>query len=274
MRLAVSNLAWEPVEDEAVAEVLRDAGVQAVELAPTKVFPDPLAASSDDVERVREGWRERGFEISALQSLLFGRPDLLLFADREARDATRDRLIGFVRLAAALGAARLVFGSPANRRVPDGMPSAEAEAIAVEVFGAIGAAAVDEGVVFCIEPNPRVYGCNFVTTSDEGAALVRAVGSAGFGLHLDVAGATLAGESPAAAVRDHAGELCYLHISAPSLGALETDVVDHAAAGRALAESPYRGFGSIEMRPGPVGGNASRVAAAVALAQRYYPIAS
>ena len=43
-RLAVSNIAWEPHEDDAVAEVLRREGVTGVEIAPTKWRPTPYDA--------------------------------------------------------------------------------------------------------------------------------------------------------------------------------------------------------------------------------------
>ena len=60
MRLSVSNIAWDVEEDDAVAEVLRDLGVDQVDLAPGKYFPDPAAARmSPWCSSHNEGGRKR-----------------------------------------------------------------------------------------------------------------------------------------------------------------------------------------------------------------------
>ena len=41
MKLAVSNIAWEPDEDEAVYTLMQKYGVTGVEIAPTKIWDRP-----------------------------------------------------------------------------------------------------------------------------------------------------------------------------------------------------------------------------------------
>jgi len=84
-RLAVSNIAWEPHEDDAVAEVLRREGVAGVEIAPTKWRPTPYDATPEDIADFRRSWEARGLQIVSLQSLLFGRSDLQQSARLEGR---------------------------------------------------------------------------------------------------------------------------------------------------------------------------------------------
>jgi len=114
-RLAVSNLAWEPDQDDKIAKLLRSEHVTGIEIAPTKWRPRPLEATAADVAAYRRAWDDRGLTIVSLQSLLFGRPDLQLFGDDTVRRAMLDYLRGMVDLAVALGAGVLVFGSPKNR---------------------------------------------------------------------------------------------------------------------------------------------------------------
>ena len=49
MRLAISNIAWDTSEDEAIAKLLRQYRVDAIDIAPGKYFPDPGKASDAEV---------------------------------------------------------------------------------------------------------------------------------------------------------------------------------------------------------------------------------
>lgn len=200
MRLAVSNIAWLPEEDDQVHRLLVDRGVDAIEIAPTRLWQDPASVPDERARAAASGFRDQGLEPYSFQSLLFARPDLALFGEEVLRDELVAYLGRVTHLASVMGVKRLVFGSPKSRTVPQGMSSEEAFDIAVGFFRSVGNAAADGGTMVCIEPNPPVYGCNFVTTADEGAVLVEAVGSDGFGLHLDAAGLVLAGQNPATAV--------------------------------------------------------------------------
>ncbi len=245
MCLAVSNIAWPAGADYEAARVLREQGATGVELALTKVWPEPLTASSVETARCRRWWEARGLRVVALQALLFGKPELVLFGNPAAREATREYLEGLIAQAARLGAGVLVFGSPGNRkRAP--LSPAIARSIAVSFFRELGKVARDRGVILCIEPNPADYGCDFVTTVDEGIDLVDAVGSEGFGLHLDTGGMTLAGDPPARVTA--AGSLCrHFHASTPFLAGVPGGGVAHDAFASALAAQGYRGWVSIEM---------------------------
>ncbi|MDM4762966.1 sugar phosphate isomerase/epimerase family protein [Galbitalea sp. SE-J8] len=270
MRLAVSNIAWPREEEPAIADRMAALGVDRVEIAPTKSFDDPLDVTEAELDAYRRFWGDRGIAIAAFQSMLFGRPDLTLFDDADTRARTTAHMARFIELAGRLGVGRLVFGSPKNRIVPPGMSPAVARDIAVDVFTAWGELAVAAGTVLCIEPNPTAYDCNFVVDARAGIDLVAAVDHPGFGLHLDAAGMTLAGDDPYGSVVDAAGWLRHFHASAPMLGPVVRGEVDHAAASRALSEIGYDGIVSIEMRPGD--DNAARVAEAVAVVRDAYPV--
>jgi sugar phosphate isomerase/epimerase len=274
MKLAISNLAWDPGQDDAVAERMKAHGFSAVELAPTKYWQKPLDASEREVSALRSAWEKRGFPICALQSLLFNTEGLALFASAEARDAMRDYLRGIIRLGGALGARVLVFGSPKNRHKGE-LGEKQALAIAVPFFRELGEIAMAHGTCLCIEPNPKAYGCDFVTTSKEGLELVRAVNHPGFGLHLDAAGMTLSEEALPAAIAACEKQIRHFHASAPNLGPVGEDrLVDHRGAAAALRAQSYDRFVSIEMRPVDAGGDGDRrlpaITAALATVAEHY----
>jgi sugar phosphate isomerase/epimerase len=251
MKLAISNLAWDSTHDSAVAALMQSHGVTGVEIAPTKIWDEPLDASDSELEDYAELWSDFGIEIVSLQSLLFNKPDLQLFLTDASRSEMQSYLEGIIELAARLGAQVLVFGSPKNRTRGDIDP-ASAEKIAVPFFRAIGDYALDCGVTFCIEPNPVEYGCDWITTSAEGVRLVESVGTKGFGLHLDAAGMTLAKEDPASALPRAIKVLEHFHISEPKLkpvGSSPSAGTNHAAFAKALNAAAFTGWTSIEMLP-------------------------
>lgn len=245
MRLAVSNLAWRREDDERAAALLVEAGVAAVELAPTKVWPEPLELAPARARAYGSFWRAHDLEVAALQSLLHGHPELVLFGDPGSRRALLARLDGMAALAEQLRASVLVFGSPRNRCRGDLDPAAALD-VAVPFFREAGARCADRGVVLCIEPNPPEYGCDFVTTVREGCELVRLVDSPGVRLQLDAAAMTLVGDEPAGLA--HVRHLRHFHVSEPGLAPVGSGGVDHAAFGRALADAGYEGWRSLEMK--------------------------
>ncbi|TFD51769.1 sugar phosphate isomerase/epimerase [Cryobacterium sp. Hh7] len=268
--LAVSNIAWPAEEEGAVAEMLQSLGVRNVEIAPTKVFADPTATSRTDRADYRRFWADHDISIVAFQSMLFGRADLQIFGDTGVRAETVTLLSRFIELAGNIDVGILVFGSPRNRVVPPEMDPAEARDIACDIFGKLGQVAADNNTQFCIEPNPSIYGCNFITTAAGGLDLVTAVDHRGFGLHLDAAGMTLEGDSLTESIHNAAAHLAHFHASAPNLGALEETLVDHQTAANALRDIKYSGFVSIEMRPGQPGTAPANVTHAVQIARRHY----
>lgn len=270
MRLSISSIAWTPEEEHDVAKGLQDLRVDAVELAPTKIWDDPTVVTQSEADKVTSWWKGYDIDVIAFQSMLFARPDLKLFESEENRSECLEYLKKFTMLAGMMGVQKMVFGSPKNRQRGE-MSYAEAFDIAKEFFGEIAKVAHENGVVFCIEPNAPQYACDFVTTAREGADLVRAVNHPGLGLHLDTACMTLAGDDIAISIRENADILSHFHVSSPMLGLVESgSLVGHSSAARALSDIGYDKFISIEMRPGDRGTNPERVETAVLFVNSIY----
>ncbi len=250
MKLAISNIAWSREQDAAVAELLKEAGIGGIEIAPTKIWPNPLAATDAEIDEYRQFWSEREIAIVAAQALLFGKPELTIFETASTREQTIEYLAGIVRICARLGAGSLVFGSPKNRRVGT-MPADEGSRIAVEFFTRLGEIAANAGTCVVMEANPPIYGADFITYAAEAIALVHRVNHPGFQLHLDTGCVTLAGDSIPATFDEAFPLLRHFHVSEPNLDAPGTSgTVDHAVFAEQLRERRYMGWVSLEMREG------------------------
>jgi sugar phosphate isomerase/epimerase len=245
MKLAASNIAWDPSEDDAVATILRERGFTGVEIAPSKRWESPIDATKKEIASHRGEWKNRGLQIVAMQALLFGRPDLQLFGPETVRRALREYLTSLIEMAHGLGAHALVFGSPKNRQRGT-MPLDEATGIAVEFFRELGTIASSRDCVICIEPNPAVYDCDFINTTAEAVALCEQIGSRGVRVNGDAGAIASNGDDPGS-IRDAVKWFGHFHASEPSL----VEVSDGAAqreCAEMLREGGYSGWVSLEMR--------------------------
>jgi sugar phosphate isomerase/epimerase len=248
---------------------MHELGIAGVEIAPTAVWPEPLRVSREELVRYRERWEARGIRIVALQALMFGRPELTVFGEAAVRDRTLVHLEGMMALAETLGAGVLVFGSPKNR-LAAGLSTQTRDEIALGFFRQAGDAAARHGVTLCIEANPPEYGCDFITHTAEAVALVEQVGSEGFGLHLDLGGMTITGDSIATAIASAGTAIRHVHASEPSLAPLGTGGADHASLALQLRAQGYDRWVSVEMRQAPEGSSLPQVRAALELLRRVY----
>jgi sugar phosphate isomerase/epimerase len=246
MRLAISNIAWDTVEDEAIAKLLHGYGVDAIDVAPGKYFAEPVNATNEDIARVKNWWAERGIEITGMQALLFGTTGLNVFGSAEAQDAMLQRLAAVCRIGSGLGAERLVFGSPKNRD-RTGLSDQEAMEVAVPFFRRLGAIAQSYGVVICLEPNPTCYGANFMTTSAETLQAVEQIAHPAVRMQLDTGALTINGEDPATVLHYSAALIGHVHASEPDLLPLGDGGTDHAKVAQVLEQRLPNHVVSIEM---------------------------
>ncbi|WP_210438548.1 sugar phosphate isomerase/epimerase family protein [Nocardioides xinjiangensis] len=246
MRISISNIAWAPEDDQRVAALLRERGIDAVDVAPGKYFEDVTTVSDSEVASVRSAWDARGLEIVGMQSLLFGTAGLNLFGPPSVRARMIDYLDAVCRVGGGLGARHLVFGSPRNRD-RSGLADDATDAIAVEFFRQLGDRAQRHRVRITLEPNPEAYGANFMTTSSETARIVRLVAHEAIRMQLDL-GACAMNEEDVPLVVDEVADLVgHVHLSEPGLAPLGDGASDHRRAPAALRAALADRVACIEM---------------------------
>jgi sugar phosphate isomerase/epimerase len=250
MRLAISNIAWPTDQDELVAKVLRDEGVEGIEIAPTKWWPNPLLATKQEINDRRGYWEDRGFSIVAAQSLLFGKGELQLFGDAGTQQALRNYLMAIIDLCGSLGAGPLVFGSPKNRKRGDLLVE-DANRIASSFFGSLAGYAHQCGTCLSLEANPPYYGADFMTTVAEVMDVVRAVDHPGVRLQIDTACMNYVNDLPGTLEKWESSFIAHFHVSEPNLVEIGTGNVDHDAFADVIRAIGYEKWISIEMRELP-----------------------
>lgn len=247
MKLSVSNIAWNETDEPDVFKLLQNNNVHGIEVAPTRIWPAWQGANQEHASQVKTNYAESGFEIPALQAILFDKPDLHVFGGADNQAELIAHLDNVASYAKALGAKVLVFGSPKNR--DSGTLSKEqAFSLGADFFRRAGETCIKHGVQLCLEPNPTIYNCNFMTHWQEILKMVNEVSVPGIAVHLDTACISLEGDNIIEAIETCAGKIAHFHVTEPNLGDFSKPTLDHAAIGQALKKSHYTGWLSIEMR--------------------------
>ncbi len=96
-----------------------------------------------------------------------------------------------------------------------------------------------------MEANPAIYNTNYINSTSEALDLIRAVGSRGFLLNLDV-GTMIQNEEDPAGLEGNVNLINHVHISEPGLKPIEQREI-HQDLKRILTDGSYEGFVSIEM---------------------------
>jgi len=249
MKIVASCLGWNADEHEGAAALLKRDGAAGIEMVPTAIWGGWDAAFAEDAELPSPF---AGLETPSMQSLLFGLPDLKLFHGSEAEDRLVGHLERLFRLARKFGVRALIFGSPRNRS-REAMPLNEA----MSRFGAfadrVGPLAAAAGTLLCLEANPTLYGCDFVTDTPALVDLFERIRQPGIGLHFDTGAAAINGEDLAALIQQVGPSLDHIHASEPNLATFAQPSDHHQAIAQALRDIDYRHFVSIEMVRGPNG---------------------
>jgi D-psicose/D-tagatose/L-ribulose 3-epimerase len=234
MKLSISNIAWGVEHDEQVAAMLQEETVRFVDLAPGKYFPDIPNATAADCQAVKDWWARRGISIAGMQALLFGTEGLNVFGSAESQQRLLNHLRAICRIGDGLDARRLVFGSPKNRD-RTGLSDQEAMDQACAFFLRLADLADAHGVTICLEPNPEAYGCNFMTSSPETAAVVGAVNHPCIRMQLDTGSLAMNQEDPETICSTYHHLIGHIHASEPQLKPVGEGTCDHRASAEAMA---------------------------------------
>ena len=247
-RYAFCNEAFTDWDFARICDYLAEHGYQGVEAAPFTFEQSVFDISAEQRASARQAAANAGLEIVGLHWLLVGPDGLhLTHPDSAVRQRTADYLRGLIAFGHDLNSPYLVFGSPNQRNLPEGVSFEQGMAYATEVFQSVCDEAQQAGTIIAIEPLAPPL-CQFITTAAEGADLVRRVNHPNFKLHLDVKAMETAEAEPSAdIIRAHVDEFPHFHandfnLKAPGFG--DTDFVPIM---RALHETGYDGYVSIEI---------------------------
>jgi sugar phosphate isomerase/epimerase len=244
MKLSISNLAWQKIEDETIFNLMRNAGFNGLEIAPNKVFENILTINDQQIFQYFKLVKSYNLEFSSMQSLLFDRGDLKIFD--ESQKETIIYLKKIIDLAKKLQIKVLVFGSPKNRII-NGLDKKIAYNIAIEFFTQLAHYADSQGLVFCLEVVPSQYGCDFINNTDEAVKFIKDVNAKGLGLNIDSGAIILNQENIEKAIEKSMPYAYHFHISEQNLDPILNHKTNHKNFSNILKKFNFNHWLSIEM---------------------------
>jgi len=216
MKLALCNEVLQPMPFAQQCVFARALGYDGLEVAPFTLTDAPDALPADQVAATRRAATDAGIAIVGLHWLLVKPAGLsITTSDAAVRARTVDVMRRLVDLCAELGGTYLVHGSPAQRRVPDGVAHATALARANECWARAGEHAQAAGVTYCIEPLSRDQ-TDVVNTLAEAVAVVDAIGNPALRTMLDTCSAGSTEIDPLPALADRylrSGHLAHVQVN-------------------------------------------------------------
>lgn len=241
MKLAISNIAWEQKDDDRIYNLMHKYGFLGLEIAPTRFFENnPYDTKLDILNKLKNSIK---FEICSMQSILFNKPELVLFENEIKRKNMLEYLKQAVVFAKNLGISNIVFGNPKNR-ISNSKDDFE---IAISFFNELGNFAFENNVKIGIEANPLIYGGNFITHTKEAIEFINKIQNNGIGLNLDIGTMIENNEKIDILNNISIDKISHVHISEPYLNLIEKRNL-HLDLFGFLRDKKYSNFISIEMK--------------------------
>jgi sugar phosphate isomerase/epimerase len=255
MRYAICNETFEGWDHPRVCQTVAALGYEGLEVAPFTLAPRITDVTAEQRRTLRRQAEDHGLRIIGLHWLLAKTEGLHLTSPDEAvRGRTAEYLVELARCCRDLGGDLMVFGSPAQRRIPAGATRNQAADHAVQTFRQAAPGIADAGVKLCLEPLSPPE-ADFLNTCAEAMDLLRRIDHPNFVLHLDVKAMSTDDGPTTDLIRRYGGKAGHFHANdvnrrGPGFG--DTDFVPIF---RALKESGYQGWVSVEVfdySPDPV----------------------
>ena len=248
MKFAICQELFVGWDWEKQCNLIAEIGYKGIELAPFAFADRPSEISAAQRDSLKQTAEERGLEIIGLHWLLAKTEGLhLTTADAAVRKKTAEYLVELGHLCADLGGDLMVFGSPFQRNIEEGMSREQAYQNAAEVFRNCLPAIAERGVRICMEPLTTKE-TNFVNTCAEALELIDMVGADNFVLHQDVK-AMLGAETESIPdlIQKYDTKTGHFHVNDSNLLGPGMGETDYHPIFKALKESRYQGWVSVEV---------------------------
>lgn len=247
MRLAICNETFKGWEWARTCDFVAECGYEALEVAPFTLADDARKVTRHERNALRRASEAAGLSITGLHWLLVSPEGLSVTSpDAAVREATSEYLVALTDLCADLGGAVMVFGSPAQRKIHDGMSRAEAvERYAVALLPALDRAH-EAGITICVEPLPAPE-ANFILTLQEASEVVAILEHPAARTIFDVKSASSEGVPLPDLIRKHARMIAHVHANDANRRGPGFGSTDFAPVLAALAEVGYAGYVSVEV---------------------------
>lgn len=246
MKLSICNeLFSNPVEK--VFKIISKIGYNGIEIAPFTLKDDVRKFTDNDAYFIRNLASSNGIEVVGTHWVLVSPPGLhLTHPDESIRIRTKEYLMEIVKFTARIGGKIVVFGSPKQRSVVEGMSREKAWNFAREALADCCTLAEKFDVYICIEPLSRDQ-TNFINTAEEAISMVKEVNSRNIKITLDVYSMSDESKSLDSIILSVGHLLGHFHANDTNGRGPGQGDADYASIFRTLEKIKYNGYVSVEV---------------------------
>jgi sugar phosphate isomerase/epimerase len=247
MKFAICNeifRGWDIADTFAYAA---KAGYAAVEIAPFTIANSVTEIPPVERLKIREAAARNRIEIAGIHWVLMKPEGLYInHPDSAVRGRTSQYLSDLVDFCADLGGKVMIFGSPKQRNVMEGVSRQQAWAWAADTFRNAVAEAERRQVTICFEPLSPAE-TNFINTAAEALEFVQQFHSQHFKIILDVKAMCSEAKPIPQIIRESRPHFAHFHANDKNLKGPGFGEVDFKPIAAALKEAGYGNYVSVEV---------------------------
>jgi sugar phosphate isomerase/epimerase len=255
MRYAICNETFEGWDHARICRTAAELGYTGLEVAPFTLAPRITDVSATQRHKLREEAEAAGVPIIGLHWLLAKTEGLQITSpDVAVRQRTADYLVELAKACRDLGGDLMVFGSPAQRKIPAGATLEQAAELATDTFRRALSGIVDANVRLCLEPLAPAE-ADFIQTAAEACAILDRIDHPNFVLHLDVKAMSSESVPIPELIQKYAARTGHFHANDANRRGPGFGAIDFVPIFRALTDTKYAGWVSVEVfdyTPDPV----------------------
>jgi len=247
MKFAICNEIFQGWKIEDTFACAARTGYDAVEIAPFTLAGRVTDIPAAEREKIRDAAARAGVAVSGIHWVLAQTDGLhLAQPDDAVRAGTSRYLCDLVDFCADVGGRIMVFGSPKQRNIPEGVTPRDAWERAKVAFREPVLRAERRAVTICMEPLSAVE-TNFINTAAEAVQFVQQFNSPNFKIILDVKAMCAEPKPIPQIIRDSWPHFAYIHANDKNLKGPGFGNVDYKPIAAALREVGYDGCISVEV---------------------------
>ena len=183
-KLAVSLLCLKNLNKlDIFLKKIKDKKINYIELPIPKVSPH-YKYDVQKFKKIRDKLDNYNVKISSVQAIFFNKDHLNIFNVNKHKEILK-HLEKVFKISKYFRARNIIFGSPKNRFCNVKINKHKNVKIAVQIFLQISNLAKKYNLNFCLEPNSKIYKCNFVNNLKEAANIVKKVNRKNFLINAD-----------------------------------------------------------------------------------------
>lgn len=222
--LAVSLLALKNMSQlDDFLKILNNKKINCIEVPISKIL-DNYYFDKNKLDNFLAKIKKYSIQVTSIQSIFYKKEKLNIFRESD-HEKILEHLQNIFEISNYLGAKNIIFGSPINRKL-NNLVEKDVENIAINLFKKIGLLCVQKNLFFCIEPNAKLYKCDYINNVNQAINLVKNINSPNILINADTGNIFLE-DDDLSKVREFKNLFANFQLSEKNLISLLEGYIDH-----------------------------------------------